>query len=79
MENNLNEELLRQIGLMDFNVTKTLLEQKVIPSDRLGSGGNFRPLDPIKANYDNLNSIKLIDYFENETQPQSFAGGRKTH
>lgn len=27
-------------------------------------------------NYDNLNSIKLIDYFENETQPQSFAGGR---
>jgi len=43
MENNLNEELLRQLLLMNFDRSKTLSEQKVIPSDRLGSQGEFQP------------------------------------
>lgn len=43
MENNLNEELLRQLLLMNFDRSKTLSEQKVIPSDRLGSQGSFQP------------------------------------
>jgi len=60
MENNLNETILRQIGLMDFNVGKTLLEQKVMPSDRLGSGGNFKPLNPIKTNYEFLKSFNSL-------------------
>jgi peptidoglycan hydrolase-like protein with peptidoglycan-binding domain len=42
MENNLNEELLRQLLLMNFDRSKTLSEQKVIPSDRLGPQGDFQ-------------------------------------
>lgn len=49
MEKELNEELLRQLLLMKFNVGKTLLEQKVIPSDRLGQGGDFKPLEQSKS------------------------------
>lgn len=60
MENNLNETILRQIGLMDFNVGKTLLEQKVMPSDRLGPQGNFQPLNPIKTNYEFLKSFNSL-------------------
>jgi peptidoglycan hydrolase-like protein with peptidoglycan-binding domain len=60
MENKLNKTILRQIGLMDFNVGKTLLEQKVMPSDRLGSGGNFKPLNPIKTNYEFLKSFNSL-------------------
>jgi hypothetical protein len=38
----LNEELLRQLLLMNFDGSKTLLEQEV-PSDRLGNKGDFQP------------------------------------
>ena len=43
---NLNEELLRQLLLMNFDGSKTLLEQEVpkdVPSDRLGPKGDFQP------------------------------------
>ena len=43
MENKLNEELLRQLLLMNFDRGKTLSEQKVIPSDRLGPQGDLQP------------------------------------
>jgi peptidoglycan hydrolase-like protein with peptidoglycan-binding domain len=43
MENNLNEELLRQLLLMNFDRSKTLSEQIVTPSDRLGPQGSFQP------------------------------------
>ena len=47
MENKLNEELLRQLLLMNFDRGKTLSEQKVIPSDRpsdrLGHQGDLQP------------------------------------
>ncbi len=42
MENNLNEELLRQLLLMNFDRSKTLSEQTAIPSDRLGPQGDFQ-------------------------------------
>ena len=42
MENKLNEELLRQLLLMNFDRGKTLSEQTVIPSDRLGPQGDFQ-------------------------------------
>ena len=43
---NLNEEILRQQLLMNFDGSKPLLEQKVpkdVPSDRLGPKGDFQP------------------------------------
>ena len=48
---NLNEELLRQLLLMNFDGSKTLLEQEV-PSDRLGNKGDFQ------ANRNATNTIK---------------------
>jgi peptidoglycan hydrolase-like protein with peptidoglycan-binding domain len=49
MDKEFNKEVLRQLRLMKFNVGKTLLEQKVIPSDRLGQGGDFKPLEQSKS------------------------------
>jgi peptidoglycan hydrolase-like protein with peptidoglycan-binding domain len=60
MENNLNEELLKQLLLMNFDRGKTLSEQKVMPSDRLGSQGDFQPLKPIKSNYEFLKSFNSL-------------------
>jgi peptidoglycan hydrolase-like protein with peptidoglycan-binding domain len=66
MENKLNEELLRQLLLMNFDRGKTLSEQKVIPSDRLGAQGNFQPnIKPqtpafLKTEKENYNDDKQV-------------------
>ena len=61
---NLNEELLRQLLLMNFDGNKTLLEQyelpKDVPSDRLGPKGDFKPLEPIKIRNQILNSFAAM-------------------
>lgn len=54
MEKEFNKEVLRQLRLMKFNVGKTLLEQKVIPSDRLGPEGDFKPLEPYKRYWEGI-------------------------
>jgi peptidoglycan hydrolase-like protein with peptidoglycan-binding domain/predicted DNA-binding antitoxin AbrB/MazE fold protein len=56
----LNEELIRQLLLMNFDGSKTLLEQYELPSDRLGSKGDFKPLEPIKIRNQVLNSFAVM-------------------
>ena len=71
MENKLNEELLRQLLLMNFDRGKTLSEQKVIPSDRLGPQGDLQPniklqipafLKTEKENYNDDKQVAISAY-----------------
>ena len=71
MEKELNEELLRQLLLMNFDRGKTLLEQKVVPSDRLGPQGDFQPnikpqtpeiLKTEKENFDEDKQVAISAY-----------------
>lgn len=54
MKYNIEEEILRQLSLINFDRSKTLLEQSAIdkkvlpPSDRLGPQGQFQPLNYLK-------------------------------
>lgn len=53
MKNSIEEEILRQISLINFDRSKPLLEQpsiekSLMPSDRLGPQGQFQPLSYLK-------------------------------
>lgn len=43
----LNQQIVRQLSLINFDRSTPLLEQQV-KSDRLGSGGQFNPILPNK-------------------------------
>jgi hypothetical protein len=68
----LNIELLRQLSLINFDRSKTLMEQTV-KSDRLGSEGQFQPLiDTNRPSKDTTVAYRVFEKIKKEINKDSY-------
>ena len=68
----LNIELIRQLSLINFDRSKTLMEQSV-KSDRLGPQGQFQPLiDTDRPSKDESVAYRVLDKIKKEINKDSY-------